>query len=49
MSKLPGKAEANAAKHSKDGQKKVTRENTQTREEVRKETVVHKQNSEKGG
>ncbi len=50
MTKRQGEAEVNAGKKSKkDGDLKVTREKTQTREEVRKETVAHKQNGQKGG
>jgi hypothetical protein len=49
MTKRQGKAEADAGKQSKkDGDLKVTREKTKTRGEVRKETVAHKQNGQKG-
>jgi hypothetical protein len=48
MSKRQGEAEAAAAKMSKKHEPKVTREKTLTRAEVRKETVAHKQNGQKG-
>lgn len=48
MTKRQGEAEAAAAKQSKKHEPKVTREKTRTRDEVRKESVVHKQNSQKG-
>jgi hypothetical protein len=48
MTKRQGEAEAAAAKGSKKHEPKVTREKTRTRDEVRKESVVHKQNSQKG-
>jgi hypothetical protein len=49
MTKRQGEAEAKAGKNSKkDRDLKVTREKTRTRGEVRKETVAHKQNGQKG-
>jgi hypothetical protein len=48
MTKRQGEAEAAAAKQSKKNEPKVTREKTRTRGEVRKETVAHKQNGQKG-